>query len=47
MVQVDSKEGGPRIYGTITNIGNQEVTLDLFYLLNTEIFLAEKIPKEL
>ncbi|CAL1543336.1 unnamed protein product [Lymnaea stagnalis] len=25
MVQVDSKEGGPRIYGTITNIGNQEI----------------------
>ena len=25
MVQVDNKEGGPRIFGTITNIGNQEV----------------------
>ncbi|KAK6967726.1 Sin3 histone deacetylase corepressor complex component SDS3, partial [Biomphalaria glabrata] len=25
MVQIDSKEGGPRIYGTITNIGNQEI----------------------
>ncbi|CAG5132979.1 unnamed protein product [Candidula unifasciata] len=25
MVQVDSKEGGPRIYGTITSIGNQEI----------------------
>ncbi|RUS87167.1 hypothetical protein EGW08_005099 [Elysia chlorotica] len=25
MVQVENKEGGPRIYGTITNIGNQEV----------------------
>ncbi|CAG5116092.1 unnamed protein product, partial [Candidula unifasciata] len=27
MVQVDSKEGAPRIYGTITNIGNQEIWL--------------------
>lgn len=26
MVQVDNKEGGARIYGTITNIGNQEVS---------------------
>ncbi|KAK3756172.1 hypothetical protein RRG08_064279 [Elysia crispata] len=25
MVQVENKEGGPRIYGTITNIGNQEI----------------------
>ncbi|BFZ04693.1 hypothetical protein BsWGS_07732 [Bradybaena similaris] len=25
MVQVDNKEGGPRIYGTITSIGNQEI----------------------
>ncbi|XP_005107375.1 sin3 histone deacetylase corepressor complex component SDS3 [Aplysia californica] len=25
MVQLDNKEGGPRIYGTITNIGNQEI----------------------
>ncbi|GFN97001.1 sin3 histone deacetylase corepressor complex component sds3 [Plakobranchus ocellatus] len=25
MVQVDNKEGGPRIFGTITNIGNQEI----------------------
>uniref|UniRef100_A0A0B7AU47 Sin3 histone deacetylase corepressor complex component SDS3 n=2 Tax=Arion vulgaris TaxID=1028688 RepID=A0A0B7AU47_9EUPU len=25
MVQIDNKEGGPRIYGTITNIGHQEI----------------------